>query len=165
MGEAIAAIKPLVNEEQWQAVNRLTTIPVGGLIKRSLRRIDLLLKEKEIVSEFYNPLALSTYGDQLKLECILFELLLEAVKNTEKGGALDLWCRQHRRGEEVLELWVSNQGLMNVENIANSLTERSPNRIMKVCSYLLRTFGGDLKLFNLDRGGFLSRMSMPLASV
>jgi hypothetical protein len=57
-----------------------------------MRRVDTLIQERQITPRVYNSGNFSVYGDRLKLECVLFELLVTACSRSKIGSRIDIWC-------------------------------------------------------------------------
>lgn len=92
MENTLEGMRSLLNEEQSQLVLSLRPVPLENLLKRTMRRVDTLIQERQITPRVYNSGNFSVYGDRLKLECILFELLVNACSRSQTGGRIDLWC-------------------------------------------------------------------------
>lgn len=72
---------------------RIAPVSLETLLKRSLRRVESLYNQRQLSVQFKNTANLNVYGDQLKLECVLFELLVAACYRAQPGNRIDLWCR------------------------------------------------------------------------
>lgn len=89
----LATLSPLLNEEQWKMQTRIAPVSLETLLKRSLRRVESLYNQRQLSVQFKNTANLNVYGDRLKLECVLFELLVAACYRAQPGNRIDLWCR------------------------------------------------------------------------
>lgn len=89
----LAPLTPLVNQEQWQLQTRLIPLSLENTLKRSLRRLEPLYNQRQILIRIHNTGNLNIYADPLKLECVLFELLVMFCYRTQPKNRVDLWSR------------------------------------------------------------------------
>jgi GAF domain-containing protein len=89
----LTPLSPLLNEEQWQTNPHLSGVLLGGLFKRLLRRVDPLFNQRQLTVMVKNIGSTSISANQLKLECILFDILLTACYKAKSGNRIDIWCR------------------------------------------------------------------------
>jgi hypothetical protein len=105
--------------ENWQLHISWETMPIASLLKRSLERIDNLLKQQKLwigvhglgqtieeqESAKNSPLArgvpssssqsaMAIAGDIVKIELVIHELLVTACNRSPIGGRIDIWCRR-----------------------------------------------------------------------
>ncbi|MDZ8028152.1 MAG: GAF domain-containing protein [Nostoc sp. DedQUE11] len=109
----------LLKLEQWQLHKSWETMPIASLLKRSLERIDNLLKQQKLwigVHGLGQPIedgespkscllpksvpsanpqsAMAIAGDIMKIELVIHELLINACNRSAIGGRIDIWCRR-----------------------------------------------------------------------
>jgi len=109
----------LLKLEQWQLHKSWETMPIASLLKRSLERIDNLLKQQKLwigVHGLGQPIedgespkscllprgvpnsntqsAMAIAGDIMKIELVIHELLVNACNRSPIGGRIDIWCRR-----------------------------------------------------------------------
>jgi hypothetical protein len=105
--------------ENWQLHISWETMPIASLLKRSLERIDNLLKQQKLwigvhglgqpIDEQESPKnsplargvpssstqsAMAIAGDIVKIELVIHELLVTACNRSPIGGRIDIWCRR-----------------------------------------------------------------------
>ncbi|MEH2459220.1 sensor histidine kinase [Nostoc sp.] len=105
--------------EQWQLHISWETMPIASLLKRSLERIDNLLKQQKLwigvhglgqqIEEKQSPKnsslaksvptlnaqsSMAIAGDIVKIELVIHELLVTACNRSQTGGRIDIWCRR-----------------------------------------------------------------------
>ncbi|MEH1770836.1 MAG: GAF domain-containing protein [Nostoc sp.] len=105
--------------ENWQLHINWETMSIASLLKRSLERIDNLLKQQKLwigvhglgqsINEQESPKnsslvrgvptssaqsAMAIAGDIVKIELVIHELLLTACNRSQVGGRIDIWCRR-----------------------------------------------------------------------
>lgn len=128
----------LVKVEQWELEISCETIPIASLLKRSLEKVDNLVKQqrlwvgvhglgqskseqspesdllenKEKTLGYQSSIAI--VGDIGKIELVMHELLLGACQRSLSGGRIDIWCRGV--DERFLEVSITDNG-----TIANQL--------------------------------------------
>lgn len=105
--------------EQWQLHISWETMPIASLLKRSLERIENLLKQQKLwigVHGLGQPIdqqespknsslargvptssaqsSMAIAGDIVKIELVIHELLVTACNRSQTGGRIDIWCRR-----------------------------------------------------------------------
>ncbi|WP_017315908.1 GAF domain-containing protein [Mastigocladopsis repens] len=128
-----ASMTALLKLEQWQLHITTQTIPIASLLKRSLERVENLLKQHKLwvgvhglgqqvldhggqksdpivpnSSEGLKPQAMAIAGDIAKIELVVYELLVAACHRSTTGGRIDIWCR--RLNERSLEMSITDNG-------------------------------------------------------
>ena len=147
LGDALNTFAHPLATEQWKmrSIRDLgngdgSKISVTSLLKRSLERIDPLLKQRrlwsqirEIKGENNQKLPINFNGDLFKIELILYEVLITACARTPEGGRIDIWYRivgqsgLNSTGGDVsepmlnplLELSITDNGLINPQLITS----------------------------------------------
>ncbi|MBE9205252.1 GAF domain-containing protein [Nostoc sp. LEGE 06077] len=152
-----AAMTALVKLEQWQLHQSSETMPIATLLKRSLERVDNLLKQRKLWAGVHGlgqsatdtdsgnsgiflkglqpssyPSSLAIAGDIVKFELVLYELLVVACNRSQSGGRIDIWCRRLEEG--LLELSITDNGVIEPHLLA-ALQNQTPKDIL-VTSYL-----------------------------
>ncbi|MEH2112034.1 GAF domain-containing protein [Nostoc sp.] len=105
--------------ENWQLHISWETMSIASLLKRSLERIDNLLKQQKLwigvhglgqsideqessknsssvrgVPTSSAQSAMAIAGDIVKIELVIHELLVTACNRSQIGGRIDIWCRR-----------------------------------------------------------------------
>jgi GAF domain-containing protein len=186
-------IAELLKAEQWKLQIANDKIPIASLLKRSLERVDSLLKHQKLWigihglgqnisddsnSSEKNNAQLSQYsliviGDIAKIELVLNELLVAACDRSISGGRIDFWCR--RLDENSLELSITDNGTINQQLLtelyqdtrkdilASSCLEQPPGLHLLICQNLIQQMGGELHFYKLLDDRVVSRLLLPLA--
>ncbi|BBD65054.1 putative GAF sensor protein [Nostoc commune NIES-4072] len=113
-----ASMSGMLKLEQWQLHVSWETMPIASLLKRSLERIENLLKQHKLwigvhglgqQIEEQSPnnsslargiptssaqSAMAIAGDIVKIELVIHELLINACNYSQSGGRIDIWCRR-----------------------------------------------------------------------
>ncbi|WP_330220812.1 sensor histidine kinase [Calothrix sp. NIES-3974] len=104
-------IKDVLEDETWQLHIHQQKAPITSLLKRSLERVDNLLKQNRLWvgvhglggtgepegEQNYSPSfqsSLFVLGDIHKIEFILHELIVSACQRSTGSGRIDIWCRR-----------------------------------------------------------------------
>ncbi|MCC5646341.1 GAF domain-containing protein [Nostoc sp. CHAB 5824] len=113
-----ASMSGMLKLEHWQLHISWETMPIASLLKRSLERIENLLKQQKLwigvhglgqQIEDQSPKnssltrgiptssaqsAMAITGDIVKIELVIHELLVTACNRSQTGGRIDIWCRR-----------------------------------------------------------------------
>jgi GAF domain-containing protein len=123
----------MISQEQWQLHVSWESMAVASILKRSLERVDHLVKQQQLwigVHGLGQPLeewelskttggskgvltppnqsTIAIAGDIIKIEIVIHELLVAACKRSPNGERIDIWCR--RLDEKFLELSITDNG-------------------------------------------------------
>lgn len=171
---SLSPLPPIIRKEQWQLRPVHETVPLAGLLKRSLERIDALVKQKQIWSQVHSQPNAVVGGDIAKIEMIVHELLLFACGRSAVGGRIDLWCRSI--DERSLELSITDYGEIDItlldelhegraiDLLAPSALDRPPGLHLSICQSLMQEAGGELAIYQLEDSRILSRLILPLVA-
>lgn len=174
LGNTLTTTTPLLRQEQWQLQSESETMPLASLLKRSLERLDGLIKQRQLWAQVHNEANLSLGGDIAKLEYILHETLSSASLRSPIGGRIDIWCRPI--DSSWLEMSITDNGIMEAQLLEQlelgrtgdlltpSLLDQPPGLHLEVCQALMRRMGGDFSLAQLEDGRMLSRLIIPIAT-
>lgn len=174
LGNTLTASTPLLKQEQWQFQDNYETVALASLMKRSLERLDGLIKQRQLWSQVHNQANLSIGGNIAKIEFIVHEILMAACLRSPLGGRLDIWCRQV--DANWLEMSITDNGLIEPklleqmelgrahDLLAPSLLDQPPGLHLAICQALMRRMGGEFSLDHLEDGRMLSRLIIPVAA-
>jgi K+-sensing histidine kinase KdpD len=118
--------------------------------------------------------AMTIVGDVVKIELVLYELLMNACRRSVGGGRIDIWCR--RMDEQLLEVSVTDNGVIEAQ-LLEQLHQDAPKKVLSpsnlsqppglhllICQNLMQLMGGELHFYQLPDGRVVSRLLLPLAS-
>lgn len=174
LGDSMTSLSQLLREEQWRLRVYQETVPLITLLKRSLERVDELIKQRQIWSQVHNEGNQVISGDVVKIELVLYELLVSACQRLQPGGRIDLWCRQIDR--RWMELSITDNGTLEprlisdlqsgraADLLAPSTLDQPPGLHLMICQSLMQLIGGEMSLHKLEDGRILSRLVLPLDS-
>jgi GAF domain-containing protein len=174
--KTLSVLSPVLTDEQWQLTVNQRSVPLASLLKRSLRRVEPIYKQRQLMLQVHNPGKHSVYGDRLKLECIVFELLLTSCFDAQPGSWINLWCCPVNSESQTtpdtdashpsLELLIAESGLLDdcLQALSSSRQQPPPNRNLSICQQILRSWGGDLQFYRLESDRYSSRLLLPLAN-
>ncbi|MGA7936155.1 MAG: ATP-binding protein, partial [Kovacikia sp.] len=175
LNDAVVPLTPLIQEEQWQLQTFPQTTSLISLLKRAMERVDPLIKQRQLWSQVHNEneANLTIGSDVIKIELVLYELLLIACLRSESGGRIDIWCRQI--DSRWLELSITDNGQIEPQLITEletsrandllspSLLDHPPGLHLMVCQAVMKQIGGEFNLYKLEDDRILSRLVLPLA--
>ncbi|HEY9661100.1 MAG TPA: ATP-binding protein, partial [Allocoleopsis sp.] len=174
LGNTLTSMTPVLKHEQWQLQNEYETIPLASLMKRSLERIDSLIKQRQLWSQVHSEANISIGGDIPKIEFVLHEVLLASCLRSPAGGRLDIWCRQ--MDTRWLEISITDNGVIEQrlvdemqvgrtgDLLAPSTLDQPPGLHLQICQTLMQKLGGEFNLYKLEDGRILSRLIVPIAA-
>jgi hypothetical protein len=163
--QTLALLTPVLKKEQWQLRANLHSVPLSNLLKRSIRCVEPLYHQRQLMLKVHNLGNQSLYGDPLKLECILFELLITACFHAPPGSWINLWCDPTplESSPALLELLITECGLLEDCIKALKTSPLAPPTLnLKICRDLLSSWGGELQFYPLEGDRFSSRLLLPL---
>lgn len=174
--QTLSVLAPVLTEEQWELTVNRRPLTLASLLKRSLRRVEPIYNQRRVMLKVHNPRLLSVYGDRIKLECVLFELLVTACVRAQPGGWIHLWCTPLSpelqetippldASPSFLELSIAENERLDecFEALADSSLVAPPSLNLQVCQQVLRSWGGDLQFYQLPAAHYFSRLLLPLA--
>lgn len=174
LGDILSSIAPILKQEQWKIHAEYATIPLASLLRRSLERVDPLIKQRQIWSQVHNEEALIIGGDIPKIEFVLYEVLAFACRRSPNNGRLDLWCRP--LDAQWLELSITDSGIIEprlieelhlgrpFDLLAPSTLDTPPGLHLAICQSLMQYLGGEFSLYVLEDNRVLSRLVIPIAA-
>ncbi|MEP0922154.1 GAF domain-containing protein [Leptolyngbya sp. ST-U4] len=174
LGNTLTSLTPVLKHERWQLHQEYESIPLASLLKRSLERVDVIIKQRQLWSQVHNEASLSIGGDIPKIEFVLYEMLSAACHRSPLGGRLDIWCRQVE--DRWLELSITDHGVIEqrllqeldagrmADLLAPSTLDQPPGLHLYVCQTLMQQLGGECKLYRLEDDRILSRLMIPVAA-
>ncbi|WP_225913831.1 GAF domain-containing protein [Leptolyngbya ohadii] len=173
LGNTLTSLTPVLKNERWQINQDYESIPLASLLKRSLERVNPIVKQRQLWSQVHNEASLSIEGDIAKIEFVLYEILSAACHRSPAGGRLDVWCRQVE--DQWLELSITDHGAIEqrlleeletgrlVDLLAPSTLDQPPGLHLYACQTLMQQLGGECKLYRLEDNRILSRLLIPIA--
>lgn len=180
ISQSFQNITPLLKKEQWELHGEQSNIPLPTLLKRSLLRLQPAIKQRQIWYQVHSePTANSGTGrfivsvDPLKVELVLYELLLAAIVRVPVGGRIDVWCRPFE--QQWLDLSITDNGQLNPQLLQAlqaesrsdwlqpSPLDHPPGLHWKVCRGILQVCGGNLFVSQLEDQRILTRAILPLS--
>jgi GAF domain-containing protein len=191
-----ASMTALLQLEQWQLHINQNTLPIASLLKRTLERVENLLKQQKLwvgvhglgqqvvetkaensdlllpSTQGLKPQAMVIAGDVVKIELVVYELLLAACHRSVDGGRIDIWCR--RLDEQLLEMSITDNGNLDPQLLtelsqeiqkdffAPSCLNQPPGLHLLICQNLIQQLGGKLHFYQLPDHRVVSRLLLPL---
>ncbi|HLO50411.1 MAG TPA: ATP-binding protein, partial [Kamptonema sp.] len=182
IGNALASTNLLLKQEQWRLHNAVEAIAVASLLRRSLERVDSLVKQSNIQLQVYREAnsalpsgqVLTIRGDSIKLELVVYELLVTACRRSVSGGKIEI--RSKCLDEKWLELAIADNGNIDPQLIidfnssvprdilAPSTLDKPPGQHLIICQRVVRQMDGNLYMELLPDGMVRVRLVLPLGS-
>ncbi|MCL6435259.1 MAG: GAF domain-containing protein [Leptolyngbyaceae cyanobacterium HOT.MB2.61] len=174
LNDCIGTLPQLVEHEFWRLRTFPQTISLITLLKRALERVDIVIKQRQLWSQVHNESNLTVSGDIVKIELVLYELLMIACERSQPGNRIDIWCRQI--DNRWLELSITDNGEVDprliqdleagqiIDLLAPSPLDQPPGLHLLICQSLMKQIGGEFDLYKLEDERILSRLILPLAN-
>ncbi|AFY61228.1 GAF domain-containing protein [Synechococcus sp. PCC 6312] len=172
----LTSLVPLLQQEAWELKPAMgqqqESLGLSTLLRRSLERIESLVKQKQLWTQVHNPEMLSVTGDIAKIDLVLQELLLCAAQRSQAQGRIDIWCQAI--DSQWLELSITDDGQIDprllidlhhrqhLDWLAPSTLDQPPGRHLRACFGIVEQLGATLDLYKLEDGRVLSRLILPL---
>lgn len=177
--ETMTILIPVLTEEKSQIIPHFCSVPLTNLLKRSLRLLESLYKQRKIMLKVNNFGNFNIYSDPIKLECILFNLLVFACNRTRAGGTIEVQSHlleqklapdqdQEKSFIElvIVERQVGTKAIASQDQGTKDKIQRfedlemyeSDNPDLKICQQLLQSLKGELYFYQEDNGNFYSRL-------
>ncbi|HEY9850355.1 MAG TPA: GAF domain-containing protein [Leptolyngbyaceae cyanobacterium] len=194
----IKGSEKLAIQEKEVTVKTEDSVRLASLLRRSLERIDGLIKQRRIWTQLHdaggeNALTSSLCKslDVVKIELVLYEVLLSACDRCANGGRIDIWYRPFKKDNAIIsgnltnlspvdfypssfiELSITDNGTIDpqlitdlqqvpLDELAPSTLDKPPGLHLRICQLLLRPMGCELSLYQMDDGRIVSRLIVPL---
>ncbi|MGB5959490.1 MAG: GAF domain-containing protein [Coleofasciculaceae cyanobacterium] len=161
--ETLAILTPVLKDELWQLHNHHDSTSLAGLLKRSLGHVEPLFDHHKIRLQVHNSHDKNVYGDLLKLECILYELLVTICLGAQPGSRINLWCCPASSVDvsSQLELLIVENASLEECLQVNYFQQLPLCTNLEACQYLLQSWGGDLQFCQLADQYSLIRLTLP----
>ncbi|MEH2384652.1 MAG: GAF domain-containing protein [Nostoc sp.] len=126
LDHTVTSMSGMLKLEQWRLHISWETMSIVSLLKRSLERIENLLKQQKLwigvhglgqqIEEKESPKnsslakgvptsnaqsAMAIAGDIVKIELVIHELLVTACNRSQTGDRIDIWCRRFDASKNV----------------------------------------------------------------
>lgn len=174
MGNALSSTSTLLKQEQWRLEYHHEVIPIVNLLRRGRERIDPLIRSQELQLIMKQEGNFSVMGDPIKLELILYELLVTTCYRSEPGGRIEI--KSYLFNEHQLEIRITDYGNIKPQLItelklgssadvfAPSLLSFPPGQYLLICQQIIQNMGGQFFMELQDDQQILTRIILPLAS-
>ncbi len=173
MSATLTGLTPMLKQEQWQLQSEQESIPLASLLRRSLERLDALIKQRQLWSQVHNDANVHVGGDIAKIEFVLLEVLMAACMRSPSNGRLDIWCRQ--ANAQWLELSITDSGTVDPHLLEEldqgrssdlllpSTLDHPPGLHLAICKAIMQRIGGQFELYPLEDNRIASRLLLPIA--
>jgi hypothetical protein len=168
------SIATMLQQEQWQLSSNPQTTPLISLLNRLMERAGPLIRRRQLWSKVHNDTNVIIGGDIVKIEFVLYELLMEACKRSPEQGRIDIWCRPLDR--QSLELSITDDGTLPDQLLAElhtgrpedilvpSTLDEPPGLHFAICQAIMQQIGGECSLQRLEDDRMMSRVVLTTAN-
>ncbi|MEB3274368.1 MAG: GAF domain-containing protein [Prochlorothrix sp.] len=176
ISQSLSDVLQVIRHEQWQLQFYQRSISLASFLKRALGRIDPLVKQRRLWVQIHaNDSAVELAGDIVKLESVLYQVLIFGSQRSPEQGRIDIWCQL--LDETTLDISLTDNGhieaslLLELQQgrhsdaLAPSSLDQPPGLVLAVCQTLLSDMGGSLEFYALEDGRTMSRLVLPFISV
>ncbi len=174
IGNALSSTTSLLKQEKWRLHTNYEIVLVANLLRRLLERLDPLIKRRQLQLVAHREGNWSIRGDGLKLELVLYELLVNTCFRSQPQGILELRCKIV--DNKWLELSITDNGEIDPQMLAElkmgflpdllapSTLVTPPGKHLIICQRIIQQMGGRFSMELLDKGSVVTRLILPLAS-
>ncbi len=172
VNHVMGAMVQILRQEQWQLQFTKQTTSLASYVKRSLERIDPLVRQRHLWLQVHiDDTTLELTGDIPKLEGILYQVLVFACGRCQEQGRIDLWGRL--LDANTLDLSITDNGTIEPRLLAElqngppqdaltpSALEQQPGMLLFICQRLLQEMGGSLEFYYLEDQRVMTRLVLP----
>lgn len=172
VNHVMTAMMQILRQEQWQLQLIKQTASLASYLKRSLERIDPLVRQRHLWLQVHaENTSLELTGDIPKLEGVLYQILVFACTRCPEQGRIDIWCRL--LDEQTLDLSITDNGTIEPrllselqdgppkDSLSPSALDQQPGMTLFICQKLLSTMGGSLEFYYLEDHRVMSRLVLP----
>jgi GAF domain-containing protein len=172
MHSTLATVPALLKHESWRLKFNSESVVLVSLIKRSINRVESLMKKNYLRIQFHSSESINLSGDIAKIDLLIYELLLAACHRLSSEGRIDIWCQTLE--SEWAEISITDNGEIDAQLLldlhhwqqqdllAPSSLDRLPGRHLKICQILAEKLKGEADIYKLEDGRTLSRLVLPL---
>ncbi len=182
LSNALGTLGPLLKTEQWQLDIELETVPVAGILKRAIDRVEPLRKQRQVWLKVNREGHFNIRADRPKLELIFYELLMLACQRSPQEKQVDIWYRPLEvEGAIVqpafLEMLIADEGKVDPrlmqdyergraeDLLAPSFVDRPPGVYLLIYQQIMEQMGGEFTFYSTEDGRTVSRLLVPLVSI
>ncbi len=174
LSSLVTGMTPMLKNEQWQLNTNYQTTPLISLLNRLMERTSPLIRARHLWSKVHNESSAIIGGDIVKIEFVLYELLVAACERSPDQGRIDVWCRPIDRN--TIELSITDDGevpdlllseLLNgrpEDILAPSTLDEPPGLHFAICQTLMQQIGGEFSLQKLEDKRMVSRIVLTIAN-
>ena len=172
VNHVMTTMMQILRQEQWQLQLIKQTTSLASYLKRSLERIDPLVRQRHLWLQVHaENTSLELTGDIPKLEGVLYQILVFACTRCPEQGRIDIWCRL--LDEKTLDLSITDNGTIEPrllselqegppkDALSPSALDQQPGMTLFICQKLLTTMGGSLEFYYLEDNRVMSRLVLP----
>jgi putative methionine-R-sulfoxide reductase with GAF domain len=172
MHSTLATVPALLKKESWRLKFNSESVMLVSLIKRSINRLESVIKQNHLRIQVHSNESISLTGDIAKIDLLIYELLLAACHRLSPEGRIDIWCQPLE--SEWVEISITDNGAVDAQLLMDlhyraqrdllvpSSLDRLPGRHLKVCQILAEKLKGEADIYKLEDGRTLSRLVLPL---
>jgi GAF domain-containing protein len=182
LSNAIGTLGPLLKTEQWQLDIALETVPVAGILKRAIDRVEPLRKQRQVWLKVNREGHFNIRVDRPKLELIFYELLMLACQRSPQEKQVDIWYRPLEVDGAIvqpafLEMLIVDEGTVDprlladyergrsADLLAPSFVDRPPGVYLLIYQQIMGQMGGEFAFYPTEDGRTVSRLLVPLVSI
>lgn len=169
--DTINPLASVVEQEAWALAFPQEPASLLGVLRRSLDRVDGVIKERQLWSQVHNEGNPLIAGDIIKLEFVLYEIMLNACLRSHIGGRVDVWCRQ--TDPSWVEVAITDTGelsesLIDCVNTGLEWDRLSPSPVadgmglnLLICKRIAQQMDAEFSLIQLEDQRIMSRLVIP----
>ena len=180
-------LESVLSEEKFKMSPNLTEVSLTNMLQRLLIMLETIYKQRRLWLRLQNQGKVNIFSDPIKLECVMFELLMNCYRRAPNGSNIEV-CFRTLEEEDLkipspvkncsyveLSIWESNVSrFRKVNTEEKTITPDYENLSAKpikpgnfsllMCQRVVLVLEGNIKFYILEDGSFLTLLLLPLNS-
>ena len=180
-------LESVLSEEKFTMTPNLTEVSLTNMLQRLLIMLETIYKQRRLWLRLQNQGKVNIFSDPIKLECVMFELLMNCYRRAPNGSNIEVRFRTLEEEDlripspvkdcsyVELSIWESNVSRFRKVNTEEKAVTpdyenlsakpiKPGNFSLLMCQRVVFVLEGNIKFYTLEDGSFLTLLLLPLNS-